>query len=65
MGHFSIIMSAKDNEMPRIKSFDFYTNCPLREEAFVEDFKVFNPTLTDVQVLSYVETFPPTPPCKT
>lgn len=55
MGHFTITISAKDNGTPQVKSFDFYTNCHIKEESFVEDFKVFNPTLTDVSVLSYVE----------
>ena len=59
MARFSIIMSANDNGVPTIKSFDFYTNCQLHEDAFVRDFKEFNPTFTDILVLSYVETSVP------
>ncbi len=58
MGHFMITISSKDNGIPQVNLFNFYTNCHLYEDDFVKDFKVFNPTFTDVCVISYVETIP-------
>lgn len=58
MANFTIEMSAKENGATHFKSFDFYTNCLLTEDGFKKDFQVFNPTLTDIKVVSFRETFP-------
>jgi hypothetical protein len=59
MAYFTITMSAKDAGTIQVKSFSFYTNCLLSEDYFVKDFKEFNPTFTDVKVVSFSETKPP------